>query len=112
MQRTLPLTRIIVSSNGEQYCVVEITGAWNGAAIRERVYAKLCIPDERHRQFSIYQSSIGAFAQSGPLGNDKLFELCRTIGDPSGSLVFFVSTAPDRPSNLNGSFYTTRYSYP
>jgi len=99
---TLPLTRVIVSSNAEQYRVVEITGAPNGAYIRERVYSKLCIPDERHPQYSVYQSQIGAFALSRALSDGALFELCRRYGDPAGSLVLFVSTAPDRPP-------TTRY---
>jgi hypothetical protein len=37
----LPLTRIIVSCNGEQYRVVEITGAHTGSWIRERILSKV-----------------------------------------------------------------------
>jgi hypothetical protein len=28
-----------------------------------------------------------------------LFDLCRQYGDPAGSLIFFISTASDRPSS-------------
>lgn len=38
---SLPTTRIIVSSNAEQYRVVEITGAPNGSYIRERILSKV-----------------------------------------------------------------------
>ncbi|KAJ7983303.1 hypothetical protein DFH06DRAFT_1172897 [Mycena polygramma] len=93
----LPTTRIIVSSNGEQYRVVEVTGARSGASIRERIFSKLSIPDDRQSYFSVYQSEVGVFAIGGALTDSRLFELCQDYGDSSGSLKFFVSTAPDRP---------------
>ncbi|CAK5276744.1 unnamed protein product [Mycena citricolor] len=93
----LPTTRVIVSSNGEQYCVVEVTGARSGASIRERIFSKLSIPDDRQPYFSVYQSEVGAFALGGALTDTRLFQLCQEYGDLSGSLKFFVSTAPDRP---------------
>ncbi|KAF5375781.1 hypothetical protein D9757_008975 [Collybiopsis confluens] len=93
----LPTTRIIVTSNAEQYRVVEITGAPNGSYIRERILSKMCVPDNSYSRYSIYQSEIGAYALGGALNDASLFELCLQYGDPSGSLRFFVSTAPNRP---------------
>jgi hypothetical protein len=60
-------------------------------------FAQLCIPDDAHPNFSIYQSEIGCFAIGVALLNTSLFELCRDYGDAAGSLKFFVSTSPDRP---------------
>ncbi|KAK7017289.1 hypothetical protein R3P38DRAFT_2540500, partial [Favolaschia claudopus] len=92
-------TRIIASTNGQQYRIVEITGARNGASIRERIFSKLSIPDYRQFDFYVYQSEVGV--PFGPIGDvltdSRLFELCREQGDSSGSLKLFVSTAPDRP---------------
>ncbi|KAJ7437452.1 hypothetical protein B0H11DRAFT_625759 [Mycena galericulata] len=100
----LSTTRIIVSSNGEQYRVVEITGARSGASIRERIFSKLSIPDDRQSYFSVYQSEVGVFAIGGALTDSRLFELCQEHGDSSGSLKFFVSTAPDRPPQYEPSY--------
>ncbi|KAF8876939.1 hypothetical protein BD779DRAFT_1677552 [Infundibulicybe gibba] len=80
-----------------------------GSAIRERIFSKLDIPDERQAHFSIYQAEIGTFAIGGALTNAVLFQLCREYGDPSGSLKFFVSTFPDRPPASYAN-YSTDYS--
>ncbi|KAF8228519.1 hypothetical protein L208DRAFT_1290991 [Tricholoma matsutake] len=93
----LPTVCVVVSSNAEQYRVVDISGARNGSFIRERILSKLCIPDDAHPNFSIYQSEIGCFAIGDALSNASLFELCRDYGDASGSLKLFASTSPDRP---------------
>ncbi|KAF9035736.1 hypothetical protein BDZ89DRAFT_1062021, partial [Hymenopellis radicata] len=93
----LPLTRVIATSNAEQYHVVEITGAPNGSYIRERILSKLCIPDDSHSHFRIYKSQVGAYATSNELSDSTMFDLCMQHGDASGSLTFFVSTRPDRP---------------
>ncbi|KAF9456229.1 hypothetical protein BDZ94DRAFT_1276223 [Collybia nuda] len=95
----IPTVCVVVSSNAEQYRVVDVTGAPNGSSIRERILSKLRIPDDRHANFSIYQSEIGCFGMGSALTNTRLFELCRDYGDSSGSLKFFVSTYPDRPSS-------------
>ncbi|KAJ7195991.1 hypothetical protein C8J57DRAFT_1345168 [Mycena rebaudengoi] len=100
----LSTTRVIVSSNAEQYRVVEITGARNGAFIRERIFSKLSIPDDRQTNFSVYQSEVGVFAIGGALSDARLFEICRDYGDPSGSLKFFVSTSPDRPPQYEPNY--------
>ncbi|KAJ3818605.1 hypothetical protein F5880DRAFT_1217134 [Lentinula raphanica] len=97
MSRALPTTRIIVSSNAEQYRVVEITGAPNGSCIREWILSKMCVPDNSFSRYSIYQSEIGAYALGDALSDSELFKLCLQYGDPSGSLRLFVSTAPNRP---------------
>ncbi|KAF7313961.1 hypothetical protein HMN09_00554500 [Mycena chlorophos] len=101
----LTTTRIVVSSNGENYFVVEVTGARSGASIRERMFSKLAIPDDRQGNFSVYQSEVGHFGMGGALTDSRLFDLCNEYGDSSGSLKFFVSTAPDRPPS------EPRYSY-
>jgi hypothetical protein len=93
----LPTTRVIVSTNAESYRVVELTGAPNGSYIRERILSKMCVPDNYFSRYSIYQSEVGAYALGGALSDAGLFELCLQYGDPSGSLRFFVSTAPNRP---------------
>ncbi|KAE9403196.1 hypothetical protein BT96DRAFT_917639 [Gymnopus androsaceus JB14] len=112
----LPTTRIIVSSNAESYRVVEITGAPNGSYIRERILSKMCVPDNSFSRYSIYQSEIGRYALGGALSDSGLFELCLQYGDPSGSLRFFVSTAPNRPPTRNepeypvdNYYYSSRY---
>ncbi|KAJ7100886.1 hypothetical protein B0H15DRAFT_796564 [Mycena belliarum] len=112
----LSTTRIIVSSNAEQYRVVEITGARSGASIRERIFSKagshnLSIPDDRQSCFSVYQSEVGVYAIGGALTDSRLFELCQELGDASGSLKFFVSTAPDRPPQYEPNYpeYPVQY---
>ncbi|KAJ6607711.1 hypothetical protein B0H10DRAFT_544286 [Mycena sp. CBHHK59/15] len=111
---SLSTTRIIVSSNAEQYRVVEITGARNGASIRERIFSKLHIPDDRQSYFSVYQSEVGVFAIGGALTDTTLFELCQEYGDSSGSLKFFVSTSPDRPPQYELGYpeYPVPHRYP
>ncbi|KAJ7834034.1 hypothetical protein B0H14DRAFT_2799618 [Mycena olivaceomarginata] len=99
----LPTTRIIASSNGEQYRVVEITGARSGASIRERIFSKSC--------FSVYQSEVGVFAIGGALTDSRLFALCQEQGDSSGSLKFFVSTAPDRPPQYEPNYQEYNIPY-
>ncbi|KAF8898193.1 hypothetical protein CPB85DRAFT_190820 [Mucidula mucida] len=79
----LPLTRVIATSNAEQYHVVEITGAPNGSYIRERILSKLCIPDDSHSHFRIYRSQVGAYATSNELSDSTIFDLCTQHGDAS-----------------------------
>ncbi|KAJ7054228.1 hypothetical protein C8F01DRAFT_1164471 [Mycena amicta] len=106
----LATTRIVVSSNGEHYFVVEITGARSGASIRERMFSKLAISDDRQSNFSVYQSEVGHFGIGGSLTDSRLWEICKDRGDSSGSLKFFVSTAPDRPPSEPS--YSYSYSPP
>ncbi|KAF9444500.1 hypothetical protein P691DRAFT_736379 [Macrolepiota fuliginosa MF-IS2] len=113
-QTIQPIIRLVVSCNGEQYRVVDVTGAPDGSWVRERVYAKLNIPDDTQTDYSIFPSEIGSFALGDPLNDRDLFSLCRKYGDPSGSLKFFVSTSPNKPpsqydpgynSDLTSSFF-------
>lgn len=92
--------------------MVDISGASSGLSIRERLLAKLCIPDESQPSFSIYQSEIGSYALGSALTDTRLFELCRDYGDPSGSLKFFVSPYPDRPAPQAQVSYSPTYYYP
>ncbi|RDB16458.1 hypothetical protein Hypma_002812 [Hypsizygus marmoreus] len=108
----LPSVSVVVSSNAEQYRMVDITGASSGMSIRERLLSKLCIPDESQPSYSIYLSEIGSFAIGGALTDVRLFELCRDYGDSSGSLKFFVSPYPDRPAPLPQASYSPTYYYP
>ncbi|KAK0451300.1 uncharacterized protein EV420DRAFT_1750078 [Desarmillaria tabescens] len=107
----LPTVRIIVTSNAERYQVVEITGATNGSSIRERILSKLCIPDDRYSWFRVYQAQVGTYAIGSALSDAMLFEICLQQGDPSGSLAFFVSTAPDRPPKTAEPDYSDTYLY-
>ncbi|KAF8885391.1 hypothetical protein CPB84DRAFT_133662 [Gymnopilus junonius] len=90
------VVRLVVSTDGEQYRVVDVSGAPDGNWIRRRILTKLSIPEQLHTQFSIYPSEAGALALGGALSDRRLFSHCRESGDPSGSLKFFVSTSPDR----------------
>ncbi|EKM77805.1 hypothetical protein AGABI1DRAFT_115054 [Agaricus bisporus var. burnettii JB137-S8] len=92
-----PVVRLVVSCNGEQYRVVDITGAPDGSWIREHIYSKLNISDDQQPTFRIFPSEIGSFALGAPLSDQELYALCRKHGDPSGGLKFFVSPSPDRP---------------
>ncbi|TFK36224.1 hypothetical protein BDQ12DRAFT_687054 [Crucibulum laeve] len=111
MARSSPLStvRLVVSSNGEQYRVVEVTGANDGSCIREQIFSKLCIPDDNQRYFAIYPSEIGSYALGAALSDKSLFALCRDRGDPSGSLKFFVSTSPNQPPAHYEPGYTTDF---
>ncbi|SJL16332.1 uncharacterized protein ARMOST_19853 [Armillaria ostoyae] len=130
MSFCLPTVRIIVTSNAERYQVVEITGATNGSSIRERILSKvvlaikvsfenvntsllpqLCIPDDRYSRFRVYQAQVGTYAIGSALSDAMLFEICLQQGDPSGSLTFFVSTAPDRPPKTTEPDYSDTYLY-
>ncbi|PBK80102.1 hypothetical protein ARMGADRAFT_85956 [Armillaria gallica] len=111
MSFCLPTVRIIVTSNAERYQVVEITGATNGSSIRERILSKLCIPDDRYSRFRVYQAQVGTYAIGSALSDAMLFEICLQQGDPSGSLTFFVSTAPDRPPKTMEPDYSDTYLY-
>lgn len=102
--------RLVVSTDGEQYTVVDVTGAPDGTWIRHRIFAKLCVREQTRGQFSIYPSEVGSYALGGALSDRRLLALCRDSGDPSGSLKLFVSTSPDRPlSALDSAFTRERF---
>ncbi|KAF5375044.1 hypothetical protein D9758_000365 [Tetrapyrgos nigripes] len=83
---------ILVTADSERYVNVDITDARNPAFIRECVFTKLNIFDEEDQaRFSIYQTEIGAYAIGNALSDERLFELCRTVGDSKGSLKLLVS---------------------
>ncbi|CAA7270350.1 unnamed protein product [Cyclocybe aegerita] len=92
--------------DGEQYRVVDVSGAPDGDWIRRRILSKLCIPEQSMSQWSIYPSEVGAYALGGALNDRRLFVHCRESGDPSGSLKLFVSTSPDRPAPLQAAAFT------
>ncbi|KAH8802314.1 hypothetical protein DL96DRAFT_767095 [Flagelloscypha sp. PMI_526] len=91
--------RIVVTSNAEQYRVVDFTSANDGASIRQRIYSKLNIPSDRQPRFQIYQSDVGSYALGDALSDGELLDLYQSHGDSSGSLKFFVSAHPNRPSS-------------
>ena len=43
--RPPPVLRVFVTCNAEQYRVIDISGAQDGARIRERIFTKVCVPD-------------------------------------------------------------------
>jgi len=93
----LSVVRLVVSTDGERYTVVDVTGARDGSWIRQRILSKLYVQEQTRGQFSIYPSEVGSYALGAALSDRRLFVLCRESGDPSGSLKLFVSTSPDRP---------------
>ena len=125
------MVRLVVSTDGEQYTVVDVTGAPDGAWIRQRIFAKvgtvlqykrksgssllkflikLSVHEQTSGHFSIYPSEVGSYALGGALSDRRLHALCRESGDPSGSLKLFVSTSPDRPpSALDTGFTRERF---
>ncbi|KAF8151835.1 hypothetical protein K438DRAFT_2026984 [Mycena galopus ATCC 62051] len=56
-------------------------------------------------------SEVGVFAIGGALTDSRLFELCQEQGDSSGSLKFFVSTAPDRPPQYEPNYPEFTFPY-
>ncbi|KAF9555402.1 hypothetical protein CPC08DRAFT_134509 [Agrocybe pediades] len=94
--RPLSTVRLVVSTDGEQYRVVDVSGFPDGSSIRKCIFSKLAIPEQNQHHFSIYPSEVGSLALGGALSDRRLFAYCRENGDPSGSLKFFVSTSPDR----------------
>ncbi|KAF8804909.1 hypothetical protein BYT27DRAFT_7299417 [Phlegmacium glaucopus] len=106
----LSVVRLVVSTDSEQYTVVDVTGARDGSWIRQRIFSKLFVDEQSRGKFSIYPSEIGSYALGGALSDRRLFVLCRESGDPSGSLKLFVSTSPDRPpSALDTGFTRERF---
>ncbi|KAJ7783696.1 MAP kinase [Mycena maculata] len=88
---------ILVTADSERYVNVDISGAANPAFIRECVFTKLNIFDEEDQShFSIYRTEIGSFAIGDALSDEKLFELCRELGDEKGSLKLLVSHSSAR----------------
>ncbi|KAJ6621648.1 hypothetical protein B0H10DRAFT_2016874 [Mycena sp. CBHHK59/15] len=89
---------ILVTADSERYVNVDISGATNPAFIRECVFTKLNIFDEEDQShFSIYRTEIGSFAIGEALRDEKLFDLCRELGDDKGSLKLLPS--PPRSSS-------------
>ncbi|KAF8184780.1 hypothetical protein BJ912DRAFT_494457 [Pholiota molesta] len=100
----LSVVRLVVSTDGEQYRVVDVSGAPDGTWIRRHILLKLSIPQRLHGYFSIYPSEVGKYALGGAMSDVRLFTHCRESGDPSGSLKFFVSTSPNQPLPSDSSF--------
>ncbi|KAJ7169796.1 MAP kinase [Mycena filopes] len=102
---------ILVTADSERYVNVDISGATNPAFIRECVFTKLNIYDEEDQaHFSIYRTEIGSFAIGDALSDDRLFELCRDLGDDKGSLKLLVSHSSARvhePPRLSASLSPT-----
>ncbi|KAF9042948.1 hypothetical protein BJ165DRAFT_1529096 [Panaeolus papilionaceus] len=96
-QSPLSTIRIVASIDGQQYRVVDLTGAKDGTWIRQRIFHKLSIPAQLQKLFFIYPSEVGSYALGNALNDNTLFYHCQQSGDPSGSLKVFVSTSPDRP---------------
>ncbi|KAJ7786224.1 MAP kinase [Mycena metata] len=102
---------ILVTADSERYVNVDISGATNPAFIRECVFTKLNIFDEEDQaHFSIYRTEIGSFAIGDALSDDRLFDLCRDVGDDKGSLKLLVSHSSahvHEPPRLSSSLSPT-----
>ncbi|VDB95448.1 unnamed protein product, partial [Peniophora sp. CBMAI 1063] len=86
-------TIILVTSDSDHFATVQITGFTNAAFIKELIFAKLQIPDEDYARYSIYRTDIDAYATSGALSDDELYNLCVEEGDSRGSLRLLVATS-------------------
>ncbi|KAK0232980.1 MAP kinase [Armillaria fumosa] len=105
---------ILATADSDTYVNVDISGVQSAAVIRECVFSKLHIDDDEQSRFSIYRTEIGAFAIGDALTDEKLFELCRELGDSKGTLKLLVShssapvheAAPSLPTSLSPSVNT------
>ncbi|CAE6478489.1 unnamed protein product, partial [Rhizoctonia solani] len=98
-QRSVTKERIIVAvtSDGENYVVVNLTGLSDAQAIRERMLSKLHIPDDLHPIFGIYRTELRWIAIGGALDDNQLMIDCQHFGDDKGTLKFLVQPT-DVPS--------------
>ncbi|KAI0800997.1 hypothetical protein C8Q74DRAFT_459762 [Fomes fomentarius] len=91
--RSNPMEKVIVlvTTDAENFHIVDITGALTPAFIRERIFTKLQISDEDQSKFSIYRTEINQFAIGDALTDEELFALYKDRGDSSGTLKLLVS---------------------
>ncbi|CAE6471790.1 unnamed protein product [Rhizoctonia solani] len=88
---------VAVTSDAENYVVVDLTGHTDAQAIRERILSKLHIPDDVHPSFAIYRTELGGFAIGAALDDNQLLIDCQHFGDDKGTLKFLAQRA-DAPS--------------
>ncbi|CAE6525555.1 unnamed protein product [Rhizoctonia solani] len=88
---------VAVTSDAENYVVVDLTGHTDAQAIRERMLSKLHIPEDLHPSFSIYRTELGGFAIGAALDDNQLLIDCQHFGDDKGTLKFLAQRA-DGPS--------------
>ncbi|KAF9519776.1 hypothetical protein BS47DRAFT_1336478 [Hydnum rufescens UP504] len=72
---------------------VDLSGATDGASIRERILATLRIPDEDHDITKVYRTEIRDHRPIGDaLGNDELLNICEENGDAQRALHFMLQS--------------------
>ncbi|CUA75625.1 hypothetical protein RSOLAG22IIIB_05990 [Rhizoctonia solani] len=103
-QRSVTKERITVAvtSDTENYVVVDLTGHTDAQAIRERILSKLHIPGDLHPSFSIYRTELGGLAVGAALDDNQLLIDCQHFGDDKGTLKFLVQRADAPPESPDG----------
>lgn len=83
-------TMLQVTTDNEQFFVVDITGVHSSDGIRERIFSRLRFRDELHPSLSIYRTDIGEQPNPNALDPQALLQLCQDYGDAKASLKFLV----------------------
>ncbi|KAG8984001.1 hypothetical protein FRB94_013663 [Tulasnella sp. JGI-2019a] len=98
---------ITATADTEYYLIVEITGASDALAIRERIFSKLGIPEEEHQAYSIYRSGFG---ETNPIIDQNLTMYSASWSDSEGTLKLLVQRNPAAaPAVSASSFAPPRY---
>ncbi|KAG8984000.1 hypothetical protein FRB93_006839 [Tulasnella sp. JGI-2019a] len=94
--------RLLITSaaNPEYHLIVEITGATDTLAIRERIFSKLGIPDEERQAYSIYRAEFG---EREPIIDHDLTIYCASWSDSQGTLKLLVQQNPAAASAVPAS---------
>ncbi|KAJ1303919.1 hypothetical protein OPQ81_008330 [Rhizoctonia solani] len=81
---------IVVTTDGEKYVVVDVSGAGTGVAIKEKIMTAVKIPDRERSQYLIFRTEIGEHIVGDALNSELLYKLCVEHGDSKGSLKLIV----------------------
>lgn len=128
-------TLLQVTTDNEQFAVVDITGLSSSEGIRERIFSRvswfiwkdltlqLRFRDNDHPSLSIYRTDIGEQPDSLPLTYQALQHLCQTQGDSRATLKFLViqtgvpsstsaSVVPPNAPHVESAGYRARAGVP
>ncbi|KAK4686856.1 mitogen-activated protein kinase kinase kinase, partial [Tremellales sp. Uapishka_1] len=91
-------TLLQVTTDNEQFTLVDITGVATAEGIRERVFSKLHFRDDDYPTLTMFKTNIGEDPDPAALSPAALLQLCSTQGDSKASLKFLVTQ-----TSLSGS---------
>ncbi|CAE6423622.1 unnamed protein product, partial [Rhizoctonia solani] len=89
---------VVVTSDGENYVRVDLTGHTDAQDIRERMLYKLHI-SANLQSISIYRTELEGVPIGGALDDKQLVIYCQNFGDNRGTLKFFIQRT-DAPSEF------------